>query len=420
MQSRTSPLADARFRLVWTGQTLSFLGDALVGLALTLTVIEATGSAADLGLVLAAAVLPRLLLMPVGGVWADRLPRQRVMLAASLVCAAVQLTIGAMLFTTTVHIGYLAVLSGAYGAASAFLTPATTALVAGTVDASLLRQANALLEVSRQVTRVAGPTLATAIVLGAGAGWVFTFDALTFGLAALTLAFVRTEFRPAHRESFWAEMAGGWTELRRHRWLWASLLAHAVWNLCISAYPTLAPLLLIGSLHNQVAWMVATQASAVGAVAGAVVALRVRATRPLLAVNVALSASALPLAAVALGAPVAVVAVSAAIMNAGLSYGNTVWCTALQAHVPERALSRVSAYDWLVSLGLSPVGLALAGPIAAAAGARPTLLVSALLLAGACLGVLAVPEVRRLRATAPARVAEVAAGPTKRALQPAN
>jgi MFS family permease len=417
MQVRTSPLADSRFRLVWTGQTLSFLGDALVGLALTLTVVKATGSAADLGLVLAAAVLPRLLLMPAGGVWADRLPRQRVMLTASLVSAAVQLTIGAMLFTTGVHIGYLAVLSGVYGAASAFLTPATTALVAGTVDTALLRQANALLEVSRQVTRVAGPTLATAIVLGAGAGWAFMFDGLTFVLAALTLAFVRAEFRPARRESFRAELAGGWSELRRHRWLWTSLLAHAVWNLCISAYPTLAPLLLIGAAHGELAWTVATQASAIGAVAGAVAALRVQAPRPLLAVNVALSTSALPLAAVALGAPLAVVAVSAAIMNAGLSYGNTVWCTALQVHVPERALSRVSAYDWLVSLGLSPVGLAVAGPVALAVGAGPTLLASALLLAGACLGVLAVPEVRRLTATAPARVAEVTAAPFEHALQ---
>jgi MFS family permease len=406
MSGMTSPLAGPRFRLLWAGQTMSFLGDAVVPLALTLTILHATGSASDLGLLLAAAMVPRVLLMPVAGVWADWFRRERVMLAASVVSAAAQLTVGIELLAGTVHIGHLVLLSGLYGVAAAFLTPATTALVAGTVPATQLRQANALLEVSRQLARLAGPALATGILFGAGAGWVFVIDATTFAVAAVTLAALRVDRHSGQRETFRAELIGGWIELRRHRWLWTSLIAHAVWNLCVTSYQTVAPLVMIRILGSETGWVVVAQASAVGSVVGAFVALGVRPARPLIAVNAWLSTAALPLMAVAAGAPIAVIAVAAGIMHVGISVGNTLWCTAMQVHVPGAVLSRVAAYDWLASLGPASIGLAIMGPVAGYAGARLTLSVGALALAAACLGALAVPEIRWLTANGAERRAD--------------
>ena len=88
--SSTVALTERNFRLFWIGQTGSFLGDALVGVALAFAVLELTGSAADLGLVFAAFALPRVLFTLAGGVWSDRLPRQRVMVACDLARAAAQ------------------------------------------------------------------------------------------------------------------------------------------------------------------------------------------------------------------------------------------------------------------------------------------------------------------------------------------
>jgi MFS family permease len=391
-----SSLADRRFRLLWTGQTLSGLGDAITPVALALAVVKATGSATDLGLVLAAAAVPRLLLVLAGGVWADRLPRQRVMLSADVVNLFVQLMIGLELLGGTVRVGHLAVLAALSGAASAFFMPAADGLIPATVPADRLQQANALTQFSRQAGRVLGPAIATSLVITAGAGWAFLLDAATFAASIATLALLRVRHEPAPREGFWAELAGGWTEMRRHRWYWTNLVTHAIWNLISACYNTLGPLVAVTALGGEVAWGVITQGAAVGAVGGAVLALRARPRRPLIACNLALTIVGVPLVLLAAHAPAALIAVTTGLAFGGLAFMNTVWLTVVQQRIPARALSRVMAYDWLTSLGLTPVGLAVAGPLGAAAGVSRTLVGAAVLVVLSCLLVLAVPEVRRL------------------------
>lgn len=406
-----SPLADRRFRLLWTGQTLSGLGDAVTTVALALAVIQATGSATDLGLVLMAAAVPRLLLVLAGGVWADRLPRRLVMLGADGVNLAVQLTIGTELLTGSVRLGHLIVLSALSGAASAFFMPAADGLIPATVGAERLGQANALTQFSKQAGRVLGPMIATSLVVTVGAGWAFVLDAATFAVSVGTLAFLRVRHEPAPRAGFWTELAGGWAELRRHRWYWTNLVVHAVWNLAGSFVNTLGPLIAVRSLGGPVAWGIITQGSAVGAVGGAVLALRVRPERrPLVACNLALAIFGLPLALLAAHAPAPVIAVAGGLAWGGLTFMNSVWLTAVQQHIPAHALSRVMAYDWLTSLGLTPLGLAVAGPVGVAVGPATGLAGMAVLVVGACVLVLAVPEVRRLRLRPAApREAKVAA-----------
>ena len=81
---RLDPLRERDFRLVWAGRTISELGSALVPVALTFAVLDLTGSATSLGLVLVSAFVPRVVLLLLGGVFADRLPRRRVMLATDV------------------------------------------------------------------------------------------------------------------------------------------------------------------------------------------------------------------------------------------------------------------------------------------------------------------------------------------------
>ena len=356
---------------------------------------------------LAAAAIPRLLLVLAGGVWADRLPRQRVMLAADAVNLFAQTAIGVELLSGSIRIGHLAALSALSGAASAFFMPAADGLIPATVDAAHLQQANALTQASRQASRVLGPLLATTLVVTAGAGWAFLFDAATFAVSVGTLALLRVEYEPAPREGFWAELAGGWAELRRHRWYWTNLIAHAVWNLISACFNTLGPLVAVTALGGQFAWGVITQGAAIGAVAGSVLAMRVHPRRPLVACNLALTIVGAPLVLLAAHAPAALISVTA-----GLAFGG------LDLHEHHLADRRPAAHPRAGAVagdGLRLAHLARAdpgrprpgaGPLGAAAGVPGTLVGAAVLVVAACLLVLAVPEVRRLGA-APAALETV-------------
>jgi MFS family permease len=104
-----------------------------------------------------------------------------------------------------------------------------------------------------------------------------------------------------------------------------------------------------------------------------------------------------PTALLALDAPVLAIATASLVASTGIVWADAVWHTILQQHIPEAAISRVSAIDWTGTLVLNPVGFAIVGPIAAGIGIRTTLIGSAGLTAASTLATLAVPSVRRLR-----------------------
>ena len=168
VDSRLGPLAEPQFRLLYAGQAVSLLGDALVPVALAFAVLDLTGSATDLGLVLAAQILPLALFLLAGGVWADRLPRQLVMLASDLVRCAVQAVLAALLLSGRAQLWELIVTAAIYGVAEAFFRPASTGLIPATVSPGRLQQANALLGMTTNGAWILGPALAGILVVPVG------------------------------------------------------------------------------------------------------------------------------------------------------------------------------------------------------------------------------------------------------------
>jgi predicted MFS family arabinose efflux permease len=398
------PLRDGRFRLLWAGQTLSSIGDAVTPVALTLAVVTATGSATALGLVLAAQAVTQVALILPGGVWADRLPRRRMMLTADVIRTFTHVLMGAELIGGGVNIAHLAVLAAVSGAASAFFLPASTGLVPATVDPAGLQRANALMAVANHGSRLVGPTIATMLALTIGPGWAVMLDAATFAVSAFTLDRLRvTQPPPSSRERFRTQLAEGWRELRRHRWYWTNLIGHCMWNLARCVFVTVGPLIAITSLGGELAWGTIAQGGPIGALLGALIGLRARPRHPLLAANLALALGALPFVLLAAHAPPPAVAVGYGLMFGGLAFMAPLWETTMQRHISAEAISRVSAYDWLASLALTPLGMALAGPLAAGLGSATVLYGAAALIAIPCLGVLALPDVRRLGMAVPAR-----------------
>jgi hypothetical protein len=278
----------------------------------------------------------------------------------------------------------MVVIEALFGAARAFFQPAYTGLLPQTISESLIQDARALTESTANVAILVGPALGTVLVLGLGAGEAFALDAATFLLSAALL--VRVHARPrgtkpeARRESVLHELRGGWREVRSRPWVWVTIAAFAGAVLCgYAQWYALAPSIAKDLYGHIGLFGVLESVAGGGAVIGAVVGIRWRPARPLLAGLLMTFPWPLESIAFALGAPIWIVLALSLTAGFGFSLFGIWWETALVRHIPAEALSRVSAYDWMGSLALLPLGFAIAGPLAAAFGARNVLALGAVL-----------------------------------------
>jgi MFS family permease len=381
LTDRLGPLRTRDFRNLYAGQAVSVMGDGLLLVAVAFAVIEIGGGAAEIGLVLGANALSLVVFALIGGVWADRLPRHRVMLAADGIRLAVQAIGAALLLADRAEVWHLAVLLTIYGAAEAFFRPAATGLVPHTVAPEHLQQANALLGLTGSAGMVVGPAIGGVLVAVSGPGGAFAFDAATFAVSAFFLLRVRgvAAAVPRHaRRAFTSELAEGLREVRRQSWLWWTILIASLW-LLFSLAPlfVLGPLVADAELSGASSWAVIVGAYGVGGVVGGLWALRLRPRRPLVFASALFALEALLPALLAVVPSVGVLA--AAAFLGGISYGvfEAMWSTALQQHVPDATLARVSSLDWMGSLALLPIGYIIAGPVAEIVGADAVLWVAA-------------------------------------------
>lgn len=396
---RFGPLKERPFRLLWLGRTGSSIGDALIPVALSFAVLRIGGGSSGLGIVLASWTIGRAGFTVAGGVWADRLPRRAVMIGADLVRLGTQAATATLLLSGAAHVWELALMQGLAGAAGGFFMPASTALLPQAVSAPRLQQANALLSLSQSATNIFGPAASGAIVAAAGPGWVFVIDAASFLVSAGFLAAMRVEahVRPA-AQRFWHDVADGWREVRRIRWLTAGFLGFALGNVGIGIYLVLGPVVSRNHLGGAQAWGLILTAGAVGGVLGGLVAYRVRPRHPVAAAFGIWAVGSLPPFALVPPLPVGVIMVTSAIFTGSVLIGNTLWETAMQQEVRRDRLARVGSIDWLLSLCLMPAGQGLAGPLAGGLGVRGALLLAGALMTVPNLFVVAfVREVRSVR-----------------------
>src|SRR3954468_4394007 len=221
----------------------------MVNVALAFAVLDLTGSASELGLVLAARMLPLVGFLLAGGGMADRLPRRTVMMAADLVRVASQGAIAALLIAGAAEVWQLAALSAVTGSATAFFNPASTGLMPAVVSSARLPQAHALRGPARAAGQIAGPALAGILVAGAGAGWALAVDAATFGVSVAFLAFLRVPvMERLNVHSVLADLREGWDTFRSHTWLWTFVAAAALGNFVNAAQGVLGPLVAKESL----------------------------------------------------------------------------------------------------------------------------------------------------------------------------
>ena len=400
---RRGPFGQREFRLLFLGRTTSFVGNAFANVALAFAVLDLTGSRADLGYVLAARAVPQVLFLLAGGIWADRLPRHQVMVASNLASGLTQGAVAALLLSGHARIWQLAALAALNGTSSAFFFPASTGIVPQTVPRSMLQSANALLRLGLNSSFIGGAALGGLIVGATSPGVGIACDAASFLLAA---AFVGAMRIPAtlriEGSSFVAELREGWREFSSRTWLWAIVAQFGVVNAVEQgAENVLGPAIAKAHFGGATGWGLILTAQSLGLIAGGLVLLRFRPDRLLLAATLGFLLTIPFLLVLAIPASLAGVVAGAAAAGIGMEVFGILWDTTLQQEISQEKLSRVSSYDALGSFVLIPLGLAVAGPVAQAAGTRATILGAAALSLGATLVVLLSREVRTIQRSPP-------------------
>jgi DHA3 family tetracycline resistance protein-like MFS transporter len=380
--------------------SISLVGDGVYFVALAWQVYDLSGSPTALSIVGVAWTLPLALFVLLGGVVTDRVERRRVMIAADLVRAFAVAVIGILSVTGVVQLWHLVVMAAVFGTGEAFFGPAFSSIVPQIVPRELLLQANALDQFVRPLGfMLLGPALGGWIVATLGPGEAFLLDAVTFVVSALALALLSP--RPlALREgpsSFRRDLREGFTFVRTRPWLWATLVAAAIFLL---AYWGPIDVLVPYRVRNDLGggaddYGLILAFGGLGSIAAA--ALVGRRGLPGRAITFAYFAWAFgSLALVGLGLGTSVwqlmgfMFVESALFTAGI----VVWGTLMQTHVPGALLGRVTSLDWFVSTSLVPISFALTGPVSGLLGVQTTLVLAGVVACSVTLVFLYVPGVR--------------------------
>ena len=395
---RAGPLGRRDFRFLFLGRTTSFIGNAFANVALAFAVLDLTGSKADLGLVLAARSLPTVIFLLAGGIWADRLPRHRVMVLSNVVSGASQGLIAVLLLSGHAQVWQLAVLGAINGLSSAFFFPAASGIVPQTVEQRLLQPANAILRLGQNASWISGAAIGGLVVAATSPGVGIAVDAATFFVAAALLAAIRLpETLRMETSNFFAELKDGWREFSTRTWLWVIVLQFGFVNAVeLGVQGVLGPAIAKEHLGGAASWGLILTADALGLIAGGLILLRFKPRRLLLTATLGFLLT-IPFL-LGLAGPLSVIALIALAALAGIgseTFG-IMWDTTMQQEIPQEKLSRVYSYDALGSWVLIPLGLAVAGPLAEVFGTRDTILGAAAISLTATLAVLLVKDVRTL------------------------
>ncbi|WP_442785569.1 MFS transporter [Actinacidiphila sp. DG2A-62] len=392
-------LWSANFRLYFTARSVAMLGDTMLPVALSAGLLSYGYSAGDIGLVMAASTACFAGLVVFGGVFADRFNARAMMIGADLVRVCSQSLAAYLFLTHRVRLWEVAVIAVVNGTAAAMFQPG----VASTVPrvAADVQGANAVTRTAESTAGLLGPAFAGVLIGLTSPGAVFVVHASTYATSAACLVLLRLAPLPPRVSravsTFRTDLAEGWREFRARTWMWSVIVVWMVYMVCmVGPFTPLAAGQLIPA-HGAGAYGLVNSALGGGTAAGALLAMRLRARRPLRAGSFAVFATCLMPLSVGLALPVPAVCGCVFVAGVGSAYWGVNWATSVQTQVPGDILNRIHAYEVAGSVAMVPVGQALAGPAAAAFGASHVLLAGSAVAVTVATTLLCVPAIRDLR-----------------------
>lgn len=400
-------LKNRDFDLYWSGVVLSQVGSRGTLAANLYQVYDLTGSLATTGLVGAAQAVALLVLSPLGGAYADRVDRRRLLQwsqGLAMLVAAALAVVSLAGHATAWEVLVSVVLTTA---AATFDQPARQALIPALIPTEQLPQAFALLNPSRELAVLIGPALAGLLIAASGPGLMYAVDAATYLLLVVSLGLIRVAELPGAplHESIWRQIADGFVFVRRRRivWMMTSLdlsatlfssyrvvlpaLALTRWGIGAEGYGLLSSLPSAGALlATYTVFRVVGRSRGLG--------------RVLLSSTVAYGLSAILLARAG-SVPVAVVALL--LLGACDAMATTIRHAAVQLETPHELRGRVSAVYQMASKGGPALGDTAMGSAAGAMGPGVALVLGGVLTIGYVAAFLGRDNpVRRYRGAQPA------------------
>jgi MFS family permease len=388
------------YRNYFVSSLIFFIGSSAFPIALAVSVLDNGGDVTDLGLILAARLLSGTLLMLVGGVWADRLPRKWIIIGSDSFRALIALVL-VLVSANHLPLWAIGLLVFLMGAGDAFGQPAGSAIVPSLLPDHLLPIGNVAKGIVGKIGTIVGPGIGGIAIATIGADLTFALIAAFFLFGTTLLIGIKEPPRQEILEdkpTFIFELREGFKLVWEIKWIAASI-AMATFQLMVivAAETVLLPVITRREFGTDSVFAISAAAFSLGGVLSAVVAIKIKTSRPgLIAISMW---SLFAFAPLVLAFPLNPQFVIIGYFIAGLSIGGweAYWVTAVQREVPQDLQGRVFSIDMVGSGGMMPIGMALVGPSVALFGEKPFLLGAIVFHLLVCYLVLLVPGVKEMR-----------------------
>ena len=390
------------FRLFWFSTTIFVLGASAFPIALAVTILDAGGNATTLGLILGARILSGVVFAPFAGVWADRLPRKQVMIAADLFRATIVFSLVFFSAPSMPHylIGAMVFVMGigdAFGAASA------GAFLPSLLPVEKLPAGNVARGVVVRMASIVGPGIGGVSVFLIGGRMTFLFTAFAFACGTYFLAQIKEDVNSNKKvqESFLTELREGMRTVWEIKWVGAMIaMASVQLMVVLAAENVLLPVITRREFDTNTVFALSAAAFSMGGIISAIICVRIKVKHE--GQFSVLVWMLLIIAPLSLAFPVNEYVVVIAYLLAGFSVGpwEAFWNSAIQREIPQELQGRVFSIDHMGSSGLMPLGMALVGPAVAIFGEKELLIGASIFHVIICVLVLMVPGVKDMKTPA--------------------
>jgi MFS family permease len=397
-------LSYSAYRNLIFSNILTIIAMSAFPIALAVTILDAGGSASTLGIILAVRVLSSVLFAPIGGVWSDRLPRKTILIFADLSRAIVG-SIVIFINPENLSMWILGVIVAFMGISDAFGGPASGAIIPSLLPDHLLPSGNVLRGIILKGGTIAGPGIAGVIVVSLGTHATYIATSVFFFVGALLLIRIDEGPRvaPVGKEShFMNEMREGLRVVWYYKWIAAMIIMASVQlMMVIGVENVLLPVITKRDFGTASVFATSAALFSLGGAISAIICIKSKVKNPGL-VSVIVWGLFI-FAPLVLAFPSSRELIFFAYFAAGFSVGpwEAFWATQVQREVPAEYQGRVFAIDYMGSLGLMPLGMALAGPMVNVFGERELLIGVAVFHLLICAVVLFVPGVKQMKSTKP-------------------
>ena len=392
------------YRNLWISTILTIVATSAFPIALAVTILDAGGSATALGLIMGARVLSGVLLAPVGGVWADRLSRRSVLIASD----GIRAVVGSLVIffdPSTISLWVLLAVVVIMGASDAFGRPAVAAIIPSILPDHLLPSGNVVRGIAMKGGEIAGPGIAGLIIVTFGTHATYLTTCFFFLVGALLLFRINEnprEMNSSPKSSFLTEVREGLRVVWYYKWITAMIImATFQLMMVVGVEMVLLPVITKRDFGTAAVYATAAALFSLGGVISAIISIKSKTKRPG-TVSVVVWGLFI-FAPLVLAFPSSKELIFLAYFLAGFSVGpwEAFWNTQVQREVPAEYQARVFSIDYMGTVGLLPLGMALAGPMANLFGERPLLIGVAIFHLLICAVVLFVPGVKQMKSTKP-------------------